>query len=243
MRTIHVLTRKEEIVPEKLTHCTAIIIDVLLATTTIATALHHGVKQVIPALDRKEALALAADFLEGSFILSGEKGGYPYPGFCHPDPFSLIQCNLAGKTLIYATTNGTVAIRRSSLAKEVYTASLINGAAVARQIAEADQQHSVLIVCAGSEERFALEDFLGAGYVISELLRLRPHHWSLTDAAQAAADVFAQRSHELEHALAGSNTGALLKKLGYAESIPYAALPGILPVVPLLVGNGIVRLS
>ena len=55
MRKIHVLTRKEEINPTKIVDCTAVIIDVLLATTTIATTLSHGAKEVIPVMDQLEA--------------------------------------------------------------------------------------------------------------------------------------------------------------------------------------------
>lgn len=239
MRKIHVLTRKEEIDSFRLTNCTAVIIDVLLATTTIAATLYYGAREVIPVTSPEEAIELSVTLGNESYILAGEKDGYPIPGFTKPDPLELIKTDLTGKSLIFSTTNGTVAIGKSVSAKHVYTSSFLNGAEVARQISEDDDKGSVVIICAGSIGNFSIEDFLGAGYLITELVKDRLHDWSLSDSAHAAVQLFEHLSEQIEQCIASSATGILLKELGYADTITYAAQRGGLPVIPKLVRNTI----
>lgn len=237
MRKIHVLTRKEEVEPQRLTHCTVVIIDVLLATTTIAATLHHGAKEVIPVLNQQEAIKVKEQFADGTYILCGEKGGYTLEGFRNPDPIGLLKANLTNKSIILSTTNGTVAIQKCFGAKNIYTSSLLNGEAVANRIKKEQDDRSVLIVCAGSDNRFSMEDFLGAGYLISGLITENAELWQLTDSAKAALQLYKCQSRHIVEALAHSETGHLLAKLEYSEAIVYAAQPGMLPVVPRWVNH------
>ncbi|MFJ7308908.1 2-phosphosulfolactate phosphatase [Peribacillus frigoritolerans] len=241
MRKIHVLTRKEDIDPSKLTHCTAVIIDILLATTTIAATLYHGARELIPVMNQEEALELSVTLSDESYLLAGEKDGYPLAGFINPNPLELIKADLAGKTLILCTTNGTVAIKKSMTAKRVYTSSFPNGAEVAKQIRKDNDDSSVVIVCAGSKGNFSIEDFLGAGYLISELVRNGQQGWSLSDSAQAAVQLYQHQSQQIEQSLWNSATGTLLKNLGYSEVFPFVAKQGLLPVVPNLINDSIVN--
>ena len=70
-----------------------------------------------------------------------------------------------GKSVIYSTTNGTVAMRRQAAG----FARLLRSAA---QCARAHRAHpgasrdTVLIVCSGSGNNFNFEDFYGAGYFV-----------------------------------------------------------------------------
>ncbi|WP_027416126.1 2-phosphosulfolactate phosphatase [Aneurinibacillus terranovensis] len=240
MQKIHVLTQKEEIDSNKITHCTVVIIDVLLATSTIAVCLHHGAKEVIPVFDEEEAFKVARSLPGDSYVLAGEKGGHTIEGFLNPDPISLLELNLTDKTLILCTTNGTVGIRKSMMAKTVYSSSFLNGSTVAKQIQKNRDDSSVLIVCAGSDNRFSMEDFLGAGYLISELLKENEQTWALSDSAEAAYQLYKYRVPYLQQDLQKSSTGILLTKLGYKEAIPYVAQSGLLPVVPCLVENNLV---
>src|SRR5690625_5794431 len=104
----------------------AFIFDVLLATSSITTCLAYGVKNVIPVLDGAEALQEAKKFRLEEICLVGEYNGITIDGFLDPMPLGL-QEQVNGKTVVLSTTNGTVAIRKSASAKEVYIASLLNG--------------------------------------------------------------------------------------------------------------------
>ncbi|UOF92358.1 2-phosphosulfolactate phosphatase [Fodinisporobacter ferrooxydans] len=240
MRKIHVITQKEAVQPHQIKTCTAVVTDVLLATSTIATLLHHGAKEVIPVADEKEGLKLASELAEETYMLCGEQDGHTLDGFLGTDPETLLAADIADKAIILSTTNGTVAIRKSMLAKTVYTASFLNGQAVAKDLQKSNDTSSILLVCSGSQGRFSIEDFLGAGYLISELVHENISAWTLTDSAKAAFRLYEHCADNLANVLRTSETGNLLRNLGYPDSIEYVTKVGALPIVPRLVENRLV---
>lgn len=243
MSKIHVLFKKEEIDRNKIQNCVAVIIDVLLATTTIAAVLHAGVKRVLPVLDKNEAFEVSQSLEEGTFILAGELGGYVLPGFENPDPEKLINSGLSGKELILSTTNGTVAVKKSVGAVAIYTSSLLNGATVAEKITKDYNNQSVIIVCSGSAGRVSVEDLIGAGHLINELQKHKT--WVLSDAAKIALNLFKSMKNNLVDPLQNSETGKLLSSLGSERTSKFASNLNSLNVVPTvkLYSNGIVALE
>ena len=111
----------------------------------------------------------------------------PSPGFAHPTPLALTRSSaLAGKALIYSTTNGTVALAKSASASQVYAAALVNARAVVEHVQNQHPGDTVLLVCAGSMENFNLEDFYGAGHLVTALRGSAARAVELSDAALAA---------------------------------------------------------
>src|SRR5919109_80872 len=185
MARIHVLLKKEELDAERLPGKVVIVLDVLFATSSIATALAHGAAEVISTIDGTAALSEARLRPPGSYVLAGELNAVTLDGFKPPTPLALLRADLANKTLIFSTTNGTVALNKASEARRVYAAALLNGEAVVQHIESTLGEETVLITCAGSVDRFNLEDFYGAGYLVSLFARNgRAHDFS--DAALAA---------------------------------------------------------
>lgn len=230
MARIHVLTRKEELDGQRLPGKVVIVVDVLFATSTIAAALANGASEVFPATDGDAARAEAARRPSGSCVLAGELDAQTLPGFAHPLPLALLSEPVAGRALILSTTNGSVAIHRSAGASRVYAAALLNGEAVARHVASALSDETVLVVCAGSATAFNLEDFYGAGHLVSLLARTGRHE--LSDAALAARALH-DRTDALE-CLAQSRVGRMMRERGLEREVAYAAEKGRLDVVPLL---------
>src|SRR5690625_5028500 len=164
----------------------AVVFDVLLATSTIAACLSYGAKRVIPVLDKAGAMTESMNFAKEDVCLVGEYDGKTIDGFLDPTPLSL-QENVAGKTVVLSTTNGTVAIRNAASAKKVYIASLLNGAAVARRVMETFADETIVLICSGSKNQFCIEDFYGAGYFLEQLMNGYAHtEVNLTDSARAA---------------------------------------------------------
>jgi len=233
MRKIHVLFKKEEIDGNKISNCVAVIIDVLLATSTIAAVIHAGAKRVIPVLDDEEAFEVSHSIEPNdTFILAGELGGYPLKGFENPDPEKLLDLDLFGKTLILSTTNGTVAVKKSVNAAAIYTSSLLNGAAVAEKICEDNGNHTVLIICSGSKGRVSVEDLVGAGQLIHELQKNRA--WVLSDAASIALHFYISQKNRLVDLLQNSETGRLLSSLGSKKVSEFVSRINSIRVVPNL---------
>ena len=83
---------------------TVLVVDVLRASTTIATALKNGARVIIPAASVESAVKYASTLEEGSFLLCGERGGEIIDGFhLGNSPLEYTEEKVKGKTLIYAS--------------------------------------------------------------------------------------------------------------------------------------------
>jgi 2-phosphosulfolactate phosphatase len=224
--------KKEEINEEKINdeNKIAVVLDVLLATTTIVSALADGAKEVIPVLNSREAYELAKEYQQGEYVLAGELDAKPIPGFLYPSP-TLIRESINGKTLILSTTNGTVALRKSSSAKKVYIAAMLNNPAVASALQKITKDDTILIICSGNSGETSLEDFYGAGHLIDCVLKMG--EYDLTDAAKSA--LYFYRGHEDAYEiLLDSYVGSLLDKHNLHADLQLAATKGITAIVPIL---------
>src|SRR5262245_7137069 len=67
--------------PEALADATVIVVDLLRASTTIATALAAGAECVMPFAEIDQTLAAAQKFGRDQVLLGGERGGKLIPGF------------------------------------------------------------------------------------------------------------------------------------------------------------------
>ena len=176
---VHVLTKKEELDSVRVPGKVVVVLDILFATTTMVTALAHGAKEIVPVLDEHAAKNAAQGFPENSYVLAGELYAETLPGFAHPAPLSLLEHGIEGKSVIYSTTNGTVAMMQPARAARVYGGALLNARALVEHILERHAGETILIVCSGSGNNFNYEDFYGAGYFVECLL---PHVNDLSDA-------------------------------------------------------------
>lgn len=232
MSKIHVLLKKEELDHERLVDKVVIVLDVLFATSTIITALHHGAADVMPVEDEAAARRAADQLHHGSYVLAGELYAETIPGFASPTPLALLNENLANRRLIYSTTNGTVALKKSERAEHVYAAALLNGTAVIERVLREHPDQTVLIVCSGSVDMFNLEDFLGAGYLVHLLCERSRGAYDLTDAALAARALFApERVLDL---LMNSRVGRMMQARDLTHEVHFAAQLSSYDVVPKL---------
>lgn len=123
------LTGEQVIGPETV----AIVVDVIRATTTLAVMCDRGCARVLVAGDISAARACAAQHAAGGYLLAGEVGGVRPPGFDFGNsPVELSAADLAGRTLVFSTTNGTRAIRACAGARAILAGSLRNADAVCR---------------------------------------------------------------------------------------------------------------
>lgn len=238
MSKIHVLLKKEELDQERLEGKVVVVLDILFATSSIVTALEHGASRVIPKPSGEEALAEASRHAAGSFLLSGELNAQTLAGFVHPTPLALLEQEVAGRTLIYSTTNGTVALAKAQPAEHVYAAALLNGAAVIERILGCHGDQTVLIVCSGSADNFNLEDFYGAGYLVS-LIRASGTARDFSDAALAAEILHG--ASDAASCLLQSRVGRMMLARGLEAEIRFAAQKSIYAAVPNLVDGSLSR--
>jgi len=229
---IHVLTRKEELNGVRVPGKVVVVLDILFATTTMVTALAHGATEVVPVGDERAARAAGARRQEGSYVLSGELMAETLPGFAHPAPLALLRHGVRDKTLIYSTTNGTVAMTLAAGAKRVYCGSLLNAGAVASDVAAQHPGDTVLILCSGSGGNFNLEDFYGAGCMADRLARALGADADFSDAARTALAFF--RHAQAPQVLLECRVGRMMAARGLAHEVEYACRIDSLSVVPVM---------
>ena len=153
-----------------------VVFDVLRATSTFVTALHHGAKAIVPVSEIVEALAIRRkhpDVLlggerDGVKIRAAQTGGIDFDFGNSPREHTPEK--VRGKTIVSTTTNGTRALRACANAKTVLAASFLNLTATAEFIRQLHPAQ-VSLVCAGTCEDAALEDVLAAGALCESLIR------------------------------------------------------------------------
>lgn len=238
MPKVHVLLTKKELDQERLPGKVVLVLDILFATTSIVAALAHGAKEVVPLRDGAAARAEAEKRDRSTYVLSGELNAETLPGFCHPTPLALMREDLRGRSLLYCTTNGTVALQKSAGADAVYAAALINGSAAVEHVIRQHDGETVLIVCSGSADNFNLEDFYGAGHLVSLFLQRGGERYEMTDAARAALLLY-QRADAWD-CLSKARVGRMMLSRGLENEIRFAAQTDRFTVVSRLV-NGVMR--
>jgi len=229
---LHVLGKKEELDPEQVGGRVVIVLDILFATTTMVTALAHGAKDIIPVADESAARAAAHDHPEHDVVLAGELYAETLPGFAHPAPLSLLRHGIGGKTVVYSTTNGTVAMTRAEGAAQVYCGALLNARRLAEHVVARHAGAPILVVCSGSGDNFNLEDFYGAGYFVERIGERLGARADLSDAALAARSLY--RHARAPDVLLDCRVGRMMAARGLSEEVEYACRFDALPVVPEL---------
>lgn len=224
MRSLHVLTRKEDLDPTQIAEKTVVVLDVLFATSTIVTALEHGAHEVIPAVNETAARAQALQYPAGSAVLAGERQANRISGFAPYAPLALADFGLQDKHLIYTTTNGTVALRQAENARHVYVAALLNAEAVAARVREHHGGDGVVILCAGSIGMLNLEDFYAAGVLTDRLLATAPTGCLVSDVAIAAQALYRHYGAEgAQSCLLRSRVGKMMTERGLIHEVRFAA--------------------
>jgi 2-phosphosulfolactate phosphatase len=212
---------------------TYVVNDILRASTTLCTALANGAREIIPVDDVDKARLMRAEFADDDTLLCGERGGEKLPGFdLGNSPAEYTAEAVAGKKLIFASTNGSVALAAAPEGAEVVVAGLVNLTAAADYIATLGRP--TLIVCSGKVSRFAYEDAVGAGALISRLWERDAQLEIVNDGAVAAQALWDQCKGDPSVATWQCEHGKFLIGLGFGGDLAACAAIDSIPVVPVL---------
>jgi 2-phosphosulfolactate phosphatase len=212
---------------------TAVVIDVLRATSTIAVALANGATSVIPVREPDDAIGVRNRIGRDRVLLCGERNSRAIAGFdLDNSPASYPAEVVAGKALALTTTNGTRALLEAARdGATVYCGALLNRRAVADALT-AGEAADVLLVCAGNEGTLSLEDLLCAGAIAAALHRDRASIVP-SDAARAAMTLFESHAKHLTTAIASGTHARALRDAGFAADVAACAKLDVLDVVPV----------
>lgn len=204
-------------------HDLSIMVDVLRASTTITVALDHF-KHIIPVVDHEEAIKIAS---KKAALIAGERRGATLDGFDAGNSPIEIQ-KLKGETLVLTTSNGTRIME--GMKSQVLVGCFTNARAVAAA-AKKLATEEIEVVMAGVEGRFAIEDFLGAGEIISNL-----QNEELDEYAQAA--VMAVENKDLvESYILKSRSARRLSEIGFKKDVEFCLQRNISDNVPIFREN------
>ena len=206
-----------------------VIIDVLRATSTIATALYNGAKCVIPVDSVSRCIELGRQ-IQG--ITAGERDGKIAEGLIHGNsPFEYPKEFIEGKTLVLTTTNGTRLLQMAldKGAKEIITGSFPNHAAVCDHLTEVKQ--NVILGCAAWKDRVNMEDMLFAGAVIS---RIKKNFSINCDSSHLAETTFKKAEKDMVGFMKKNNASHYHRLMGFGleKDIRYCLTPDVANVLP-----------
>jgi 2-phosphosulfolactate phosphatase len=187
-----------------------VIIDVLRATSTIATALYNGARAVIPVDHVGECIRIGKQ-IEG--VTAGERDGRIAEGLAYGNsPFEYPSSFIAGKTLVLTTTNGTRLLQMAldKNARSIITGSFCNLSAVCDYLVT--QKQPVILGCAAWKDRVNIEDTLFAGAVIN---RVSEHFHINCDASQLAINLYNDAQPNLFAFMKKNNASHYRRLSGY----------------------------
>lgn len=209
------------------------VIDILRATTAMCAAMSHGARAIIPVASTEEALRLAQTIGSTDVLLAGERDCSRIPGFqLGNSPLEMSESAVRGKTIILTTTNGTNALLACHTAGTVIPAAAANLSLAAergREAVEGDQ--SILVVCAGRNGDFALDDAYCAGRLLAAIFGSPNPHSELNDAGLASLDLVRRYGERWERPLTYSRSGRELVRLGFRADVHDAARLDAYPVL------------
>jgi 2-phosphosulfolactate phosphatase len=213
---------------------TVFVIDILRATTSMCAAMTSGAKAIIPAASTEEALRLAQTIGSDDVLLAGERNCVRIDGFqLGNSPLEMTEAAVRGRTLILNTTNGTRALLACQGAAAVYPACAGNLSLAAEKAREALAEGGVLVVCAGRDGAFSLDDAYAAGRLVSAALGGPRARRGLNDAARASLDLVRRYGDDWERPLRRSRAGRELIRLGFAEDVKASARLDAYPTLPI----------
>jgi len=216
-----------------LTETTAVVFDVLRATSSMITGLASGVQSIIPVGTLEEARALKAQ--DPGVLLAGERGGLPPKGFDlgnSPEEFQQAK----GRTVVMTTTNGTVAIESVKSARQVLIGALLNIDSLANYLFT-HHPENLLLICAGTGEEFSLEDAIATGALVARL----SGDEGLSDAAMIVRSLSEQVGEDFYEWLRHTQNGTNLRKIGKDADIRWCAQFSVLDIVGQLEEGKIIR--
>jgi 2-phosphosulfolactate phosphatase len=187
-----------------------VIIDILRATSTIATALYNGAKSIIPVDSVADCIKLGRQM---DVITAGERDGKIAEGLKYGNtPLQYTPEFISGRTLVLTTTNGTRLLHMALAegARGIITGSFCNLSAVCDYLIK--QNKNVILACAAWKDRINIEDTLFAGAVISHI---KQHFHSNCDSSQMAEALYHQAENDLFEFMKTSNASHFNRLMGF----------------------------
>ncbi len=216
-----------------------VVIDVLRASTSIVTALKNGAREVIPVESVENAVKVSGSLFGDVVLRCGEREGKIIPGFnLGNSPYEYTQDAVQNKSLIFTSTNGSFAMVKAKFARQIIIAAFVNIATVVDYLV--DLNEDFVILCAGKEHLFCIEDAVCGGMIIQQIEK-KIADIQRTDAAVAAQVLYKHFGRSIHKMLRNSEHGEYLISIGFEEDLKACATVDNVPVLPVY-EKGVIKL-
>jgi 2-phosphosulfolactate phosphatase len=235
-----------ELAPTGKTPDCAIAVDVLRATTTMATVLAAGSEAVQVFSDLDKLIEVSEKWPAPKRLRAGERSGAKVVGFdMGNSPLDCSPEKVQGRRLFISTTNGTRTLQRIQDAKAVLAAAFVNRAAVVKYVVK-HKPETVWIVGSGWEGSFALEDTACAGAIVQGILQqtgCSTDELAGNDEVVSAIALYSQWQDNLLELFHHASHGKRLLRLECHEDLKYCSQIDILDTLPIQEEPGVLKLQ
>lgn len=205
-----------------------VVVDVFRATTTMAAAFRNGARSIRPVATVEEAKT----YKEKGWLVGAERNVQrcDFADFGN-SPFDYTSEKVAGKDVVFTTTNGTKAITIARSAYRVITGAFINLQSVADYCLL--HQRNVVVLCSGWQDKVNIEDTLFGGALVDVLIATHQYE-PASDAAMIARDMWTNNKDNLLAYLDPTDHIARLRANHLEDAVPYCLTLNTAAVVPEL---------
>jgi 2-phosphosulfolactate phosphatase len=223
--------------PERHDGSVVVVIDILRASSAICTAFENGAESIIPVATVPEA----KEYKEKGYLIAAERDGYvlDFADFGN-SPFNFTPEKVAGKIIVYSTTNGTGIIKIASSAGFIIIGSFLNISALAGWISK--QERNVVLFCAGWKNRFNLEDTICAG-AIAERLMATSLYSTICDSTLAALDLWSLAKKDIPGYVEKAAQRSRLRDKKLDDCIPFCLTMDYTSKIPVIKNGVLVSMN
>lgn len=237
---LDIIISADDISEGKIENKVVVVIDMFRATSVIVTALNNGCKEVIPYLTIEETLEHTKKLNREDYILGGERNAVKMKGFdLSNSPLEYTEEVVKNKAVLMTTTNGTRTLTKSTKAKKVLIAAMINAKAIAQALLEINDD--VVIINAGTNGDFSMDDYICGGYIINEMSKCGKDV-QLTDIAKTANIIYKGHKDILSYVKEATHY-SVMKSLELDKDIEYCIRKSFIDVVPEYLDGKITLIS
>lgn len=235
MRKIDVCLSPDLIELYNLSGKVVVVVDILRATSCMTTGIAYGVHAIKPVA----TLAECQELHFRGYAAAAERNGKKVDGFdLGNSPFDYMDESLKEKDIAVTTTNGTLAITKSTGASQVIIGSFLNFSAVVNYLKRIP--HDVIVHCAGWKGKVNMEDSLYAGAVVDAL---NGHLDYACDAPKIVHSLYLHAKDNMLEFLQNSSHAKRLNKLNIDKDIEFCLKFDEYKCIPVLKGDHLMKMG
>lgn len=232
MKKVEICFSPELIHLHSLENKIVVVVDIFRATSTMIAALGNGILEIRTFADLEECRQMSSQ----GYLIAGERNGLSAEGFeLGNSPIAYLDNAFKGRKLALTTTNGTLAISKSTGASAILIGAFPNLSATVSYLQSKNQD--VLIHCAGWKGMFNLEDSLYAGALTK---CLEASHEASEDGALAMKALFEKEGHDLKGFLSQASHAKRLQNHHIEADIDFCLTLDLFSIVGKI-ENGVLK--